>query len=335
MKQQIIGKMLDEETPKQKFEKLCYDGKLKEAKCLLTLQKNVNNDINISTICQTIRTTSYYGHLNIIKWLFNVLNEKYISFLQEEIENIFKCVENAFKSSCYNGKLKVAKWLLKNSNKLLNYCYLLENGKNYVNYVNDVNNVSHIGKEIINKNNWLSENVLVSSFSNSCENGHLKTSKWLLQLITQNNVVNDKFIYTHMLCCPDYKLKSQTHIINIAKWLLLLSNDNNYSISIDFENSMRQSSNSLKCQKWLLKNKPTINILANKNYLFNWNFGINYRFVCYNHKYKNIHYILLQKPQHYFYTKSNICDYSNIYKYNLYKIKIYTKKQRYVKQFCI
>jgi hypothetical protein len=73
------------------------EGNLNKAKKFL--QKNQNYDIHV---CDELafRWSCTYGHLDVLKWIWDISNHKI---------NIDVRDEEAFRSSCYYGHLDVAK----------------------------------------------------------------------------------------------------------------------------------------------------------------------------------------------------------------------------------
>jgi len=193
---------------RENFEKYCKENNLRyEINCSIFenyLDEDWNHHIFI-VICG-------YGFLETAQWLYNSEN------IDIHYEN-----ELAFRYSCLDRHLDLAKWLIEISK---------ENGK--------IINI-HVNNEEV--------------FRKSCNNGDLEVAKWLFEISKENNDMinihaNDEEAF--IWCCLDED-------IEMAKWLVEISKENDEIINIHTKNEMifRLScfSGFIEIVKWLMDNK--------------------------------------------------------------------------------
>lgn len=160
--------------------------------------------------------------------------------------------EYAFRWSCSNGYIDVAKWLLKlDSNINIHIC------NDYAFRYSCGNGHLHVAKWLLN----LDKNIDISAyyneaFLNSCSRGHLDVVKWLINRVVNINE-NTKTAFQ----------KSCNSHIDVAKLSIKsFPNIDSHSYNHAFQCSCAEGH--IQIAKWLIEFNPDINIRDFYHYVF-------------------------------------------------------------------
>jgi hypothetical protein len=202
------------------FRFYCSYGYFDEVKLFFEL----NSDLNIHSYWdEAFRMACANGHLNIVKWLYE------ISLERNSPIRIGICENYDFYWSCYNGNLDCALWLWeiyykeKNDENYKNfYCQLFKES-----FKNNKYEVSKCLYEICNLRNLP---LIKEMFGSACTNGNFDFIKWYLENedidFYEINEKKDPFKREHFFskCCYSGN-------VELIKWLLEKYPNLNFDIS--------------------------------------------------------------------------------------------------------
>lgn len=212
------------------FEKSCKDGYLELSKWLL----ETFNYIDLNNINNTFFLTAINGHIEILKWLYNI----------KIINNFIINNEILIINVCFNGYLNVIQWLYEINNNILNIEIIRVN-------IVIIDSCSKGNLEMIKwlyEKKSLSNDILNICFYEACINDHFETAKWLKNIENNNIIVYEKLF---ILVCENCSIEMAQMLYNINP-LLNLRYNNDEAIKLAY----------LKCNysvvKWLSNLLPEV-----------------------------------------------------------------------------
>jgi hypothetical protein len=182
--------MNDIDTNSNQFKYACGNNKLAKAKWLLFVDETI--DISIDDD-YAFRKSCEHGHLDVAKWLLSLSNNyttirtKYtmqlkckfpnkLSWLHPKNEKLNDKFLSAFRSSCLNEQIEVAKWLVSIDNSIISTI-----DKYFFGIISSLRNIELL-KWLLSIAEFPNNLTLDFAFQCSCQSGHIEITKWLLSI---------------------------------------------------------------------------------------------------------------------------------------------------------
>ena len=262
------------------FRWLCKNGKLDAAQYMFNKNPNVNSNSDAQE--QNLEDVCKNGHYDVFWWLMSInsyimdddidylLNiaceygHDEIAFeLYKRYPNIAYDYEEIFESSCLNGHVDIAKWLIKCMGETnFNATSISKNFNMFINTCE----YGHVAiLKLLVDTFYIETNVRNNrAFVVACTHGQLNAARWLYN---KNSNVYDTSNDIHNvlnLACTDASASNNAYSVNIIKWLLSIDTQNKINITHVFDTACIHGNE--RAINYLLDNSSSI-VPTSKNFI--------------------------------------------------------------------